>query len=326
MPKNTCAKPASEALLVAAALLLVASPVAADYRDSYRSGIEAAGRESWADAERFMRAALAEHRYYLGLALYHSGNCLAARREWESARAVIAGTPFMKTVGRLNRECQKRAPREAAASRSAPAVEIGIRKAEKLASAVSVLETNPAITGDEREALQKDLREARERLADARVRLDGGRRDADLGDIAKAREMTERATADIEKARRRAMSHLDPLAAARPGAAVPESRVSAPLPPVLVNAVRAYFEGRYEDVVQTLGDVADEADPAALQAHLFRAAARHALYVLGGGQDESLRRAVTADVEQVRRIDPAFHPDAAAFSPRFRQLFEQARP
>ena len=122
MPMSTSAKPVSEALLLAS-LLLAASPVAADYRESYRRGLEAASRGSWADAERFMRAALAEHpregervfvdggraeaylpRYYIGLALYQSGNCVAARREWEAGRASIQRTPFLKTVAR-RRSC-----------------------------------------------------------------------------------------------------------------------------------------------------------------------------------------------------------------------------
>src|SRR5262245_49146881 len=242
MPTSTCGKPVSEALLLAG-LLIAAAPAAADHRESYRRGVEAAHRESWADATRFMRAALSEQprdgelvfldggrpepyipHYYIGLALYHTGNCVAARREWEAARAAIRRSPFLKTVARLNQECQKRAPREAAASRSATAVDAEIRKAEKLASAVAVLESNPQVADDDREALQKGLREARERLADARTRLDEGRRDADPGDIAKAREMTERATVDIEKARRRAMSTLDPLAAAPSVASSPSMR------------------------------------------------------------------------------------------------------
>ena len=237
MSTSTCRRPVSDALILAG-LLLLASRATADHRESYRKGVEAAHNESWSDAARLMRAALAEQprdgevivleggrtepylpHYYLGLALFHTGNCVAARREWEGARAVIQETPFFKTVARLNRECQKRAPREAAASRSAAAVEADIRKAEKLVAGVGTLESNPQIVGEEREALEKGLRDVRERLADANARLDEGRRDADLGDIAKARELTQRATADIEKARRRAMSHLEPIAAGQPGQA-----------------------------------------------------------------------------------------------------------
>ena len=88
-----------------------------------------------------------------------------------------------------------------------------------------------------------------------------------------------------------------------------------------MGAARAYFEGRYEDVIRALADVRQESGPAALQAHLLRAAAGLALYTQGGGKDQALRRAVTEDVQTVRRLDPSFQPDASAFSPRFRQLF-----
>jgi tetratricopeptide (TPR) repeat protein len=344
MPMSTCAKPASEALLLAS-LLLAASPVAADYRESYRRGLEAASRGSWADAERFMRAALAEHpregervfvdggraeaylpRYYIGLALYQSGNCVAARREWEAGRAAIQRTPFLKTVARLNQECQKRVTRETAAGRSASALEAEIRKAEKLAAAVAVLQSSASLPSNEREELDKGLREAGERLADARARLEDGRRDADLGDLDKARELTQRATADIEKTRRRAMGHLDPLASTPGSAALPPPSAAPAHPPAeLVAAARAYFEGRYEDVIAGLPDAREEPGPAAVQAHLLRAAARFALYARGGRQDETLHRALRDDVQAVRRLDPTFEPDAAAFSPAFRELFRSGR-
>jgi hypothetical protein len=349
MSTSTCRRPGCEALILAG-LVLAAAPAAADYRDSYRRGLEAAGRESWPDVTRYMRAALSEQpregepvfvdasrteiylpHYYLGLALFRTGNCVAARREWEAARDAIRRSPFLKNVGRLNQECQKRAPREAAAGPAATAVEAEIRKAQKLENGVAALGSNPQIVGDEREALEKGLRGAREHLADARSRLEDGRRDADLGDIAKARELTERATTEIEMTRRHAMAGVDTLAASPPPTArttdPAPARSPGPLPArapaELVSAAHAYFEGRYEDVIRTLGDVGDGSGPAALQSHLLRAAARFALYALGGSRDEALRQAVVADVQAVRRMDPDFEPDASAFSPRFRALFKQ---
>lgn len=338
MSTSTCRRPVSDALILASVLLL-ASPVAADYIDSYRRGLEAANKQSWADAMRFMRGALAEQpregeviifeggrpepylpRYYLGLALFHTGNCVAARREWEKGKGAIQKSSFAKTVAKLDQDCQKRAPREAAASQSAAAVEADLRKAEKLAAAVAMLGSSPQIAGEERQALEKDLRDVQERLTDARAKLEDGRRNANVGDIAKARELTQRATTDIEKARRKAMTHF---AASRPGPAAPPPTAPAPVrpPDELVSAAHAYFEGRYEDVVRTLAEVPDGPGPVAVQSYLLRAAARHALYALGGGKDNALLRAVTADVRTIRRLDPSFQPDAAAFSPRFRELF-----
>jgi hypothetical protein len=338
---STCRRPASDAL-IAAAIVLAATAARADYRESYRRGVEAAARESWGETTRFMRAALAEQpregepilvegsrtegyvpRYYLGLALFHTGNCMAARREWEAGKTAIRRTPYIRTVAKLNQDCQKRAPREAAANRLAPAVEADLRKAERLAAAVAVVESNPALSVDQRAELEKGLRDSRERLAEARVKLDEGRRDADLRDLDKARELVQRATADIEKTRRKAMAGLDPQAGRPVPSAPPTTAAAARAPAELLAAAHAYFEGRYEDVVRTLTPVTDDTGPVALQAHLLRAAASHALYVMGGSRDEALLRAVTAEVDAVLRIDPDFQPDASAFSPRLRELFRR---
>lgn len=341
MPTSTWRRRVTEGL-IAAALLLQAAVARADYRESYRKGVQAANAESWAEAARLMRAALAERpregepvvldgerrepylpRYYLGLALFNSGDCLGARRQWEAARrqGALRRSPFYATVERLNQECQRRVAREASAAESVRAVEASVRKAEALAGALAVLESNPEVVGDDREAVVHGLREGRSRLAEARSRLDGGRRSSDLSELAKARELTQRATDELEKARRKAMRHLDPLGAGRAASAtLPRSAAPAP-PPALAAAARAYFEGRYEDAAAALADVDYGTGPAAVQVHLIRAAARHALYVLGGRKDDALRQSVTADVEAVRRLDPAFSPSPAVFSPRFRDLF-----
>jgi hypothetical protein len=349
MSKSTWRKPVSDALILAASLLL-AVPAVADYRDSYRKGIDAAGREDWTETARLMRAALAERpreggavplpsgraahylpRYYLGLALFHGGDCQSARREWERARrqGAILQSPVLKQVDKLDQECRQRLAREAGAAASARSAEGEVQKGEKLASAIATLESHPAIGSDKQAALGRGLREARERLADARSKLVAGRRDSDLGDLAKAQELARRAVQGLEETRREAMSGLDLLGPeASPPAALPAASPSPPLPapgppPELVAAASAYFDGRYHEVVSALSGVRYEPGPAALQTHLLRAAARHALYVLGGSQDDDLRRAVSADVEAVRRLDPSFEPNPSAFSPRFRELFRK---
>ena len=349
MHASTWRKPASDALTLAA-WLLFAVPAAADYQDSYRKGLDAARREDWTEAARLMRAALAEQpreggavplpggrpahylpRYYLGLALYHGGDCQGARREWERARrqGAIRRSPVLKTVDKLDEECRQRLAREAGTAASARFAEGEVQKGEKLASAIATLESHPGIGSDKQAALGRGLREARERLADARSKLEAGRRDSDLGDLAKAQALARRALSDLEETRRAAMSGLDlhVPAASSPPALPPSSSPSPPPPapgppPELVAAARAYFDGRYDEVVAGLSAVRYEPGPAALQAHLLRAAARDALYLLGGSRDEAMRRAVLADVDAVRRLDPSFEPDASAFSPRFRELFK----
>ncbi|HEX6739165.1 MAG TPA: hypothetical protein VF310_12880, partial [Vicinamibacteria bacterium] len=109
--------------------------------------------------------------------------------------------------------------------------------------------------------------------------------------------------------------------AASPGPTPPATLAGPPAD--LLAAASAYFDGRYQEAVAALDGARYEAGPAALQAHLLRAASRHALYLLGGGRDEALRQAIAADIQAVRRLDPAFEPDPSAFSPRFRELFRK---
>jgi hypothetical protein len=90
-----------------------------------------------------------------------------------------------------------------------------------------------------------------------------------------------------------------------------------------VSAARSYFEGRYRDTIDGLAQASYAPGPAAVQAHVLRAAARYQLFVIGGERDAALRREVLADVEAVHRLDPAFEPDPEAFSPRFRELFRK---
>jgi hypothetical protein len=355
MPTSTWRRPASDALALAGVLLL-AVPAAADYRDSYRRGIDAAGHDNWSETARLMRAALAEQpregetvpladgrpahylpRYYLGLALFHGGDCQGARREWERSRrqGAILRSPVLKTVDKLDQECLRRLTREAGVAESARTAESEVQKGEKLASAIATLESNPALGSDKQAAVGRGVREARERLAQARSKLDAGRRDSDPGDFAKARTLALRALEGLEKTRREAMKDMDVAApaaslpapaASLPPATLPPSSLGAPPagpPPELLAAASAYFEGRYQEAVAALDAAHYEAGPAALQVHLLRAAARHALYVLDGQRDRALREAIAADVQAVRRLDPSFEPDPSAFSPRFRELFRK---
>jgi hypothetical protein len=102
----------------------------------------------------------------------------------------------------------------------------------------------------------------------------------------------------------------------------PPSRPLAAAPPAaLQNALQAYLEGRYTDV---LGLDAARLPDARSRAHghLLRAAARDALGHLGdtrAGDERALRE----DVRAARAELPALSLDSVLFSPRFRSRFEQ---
>lgn len=80
--------------------------------------------------------------------------------------------------------------------------------------------------------------------------------------------------------------------------------------------VDAYLRGQYEETIRLLS--AEFADrTAAAEAALFRAAARDALYRIGGATNESLRREIERDLSAYRELRPNGSPDPRIFSPRF---------
>lgn len=94
-------------------------------------------------------------------------------------------------------------------------------------------------------------------------------------------------------------------------------------PEALRAAARAYFNGDYGAVLGALSGQELEDEAVAAQALLFRAAARYALYLLGGEQEEALAEEAREEVAFCRRLAPDLAPDPAAFSPRFVAFFER---
>jgi hypothetical protein len=64
---------------------------------------------------------------------------------------------------------------------------------------------------------------------------------------------------------------------------------------------------------------------AAAQAHLFRAAARFALFRVGSEADAALKSRAAQDVAACRRADASLAPDPQAFSPAFAEFFRRGR-
>lgn len=85
---------------------------------------------------------------------------------------------------------------------------------------------------------------------------------------------------------------------------------------VITDAVAAYLSGRYDETVR-LASATFTDRSAAAQASLFRAAARYALYRIGGEKDEALRREVDADLSRYRELRPNGKPDPRIFPPGF---------
>lgn len=87
-------------------VLLVAAEAGADYKDSYRKGIEAFDRKRWDEVARFMKEAIADNategeriklyglrfetylpHFYLGYAYLSLGNCDSAVKSFETSRS-----------------------------------------------------------------------------------------------------------------------------------------------------------------------------------------------------------------------------------------------
>jgi pentatricopeptide repeat protein len=91
----------------------------------------------------------------------------------------------------------------------------------------------------------------------------------------------------------------------------------------LTTGIRAYLEGQYEVAVRVLSGAPFADRKAAGEAALFRAAARDALYRMGGEQDAALRAAVETDLRIYRELGPTRKPDPRVFPPRFIAMAER---
>jgi hypothetical protein len=117
---------------------------------------------------------------------------------------------------------------------------------------------------------------------------------------------------------RRKLGVADPAEAAAAARATSRAAVA--------RALDAFLGGGYARAVEMLEDLPPPAEPALRAWQLaLRAAARHALYRLGGEREPALLADAIADVREGRRADPTFRPSADLFSPRFLELWSAHR-
>ncbi len=90
----------------------------------------------------------------------------------------------------------------------------------------------------------------------------------------------------------------------------------------LTAAITAYVSGRYEETLRILTETKFDGGATAAEAALFRAAARDALYRIGGEKDGALRAQVVSDLRTYRALRPKGKPDPRIFSPRFVAMAE----
>jgi hypothetical protein len=95
------------------------------------------------------------------------------------------------------------------------------------------------------------------------------------------------------------------------------------VPAALTLGARHYLAGEYQQALSALEPLVTSTDvPLRAHLHVFRAASLYALYVRSGETNQTLRNDALAAIQRCREIDPAFQPDARAFSPRFVAFFQ----
>jgi hypothetical protein len=359
--------------LVLSALLVLAGTgnAGADYRESYRKGLEAMEKGNWPETLRRMREAAAEQpfegervkiygvrfedylpHFYVGLALFNARDCEGAIKAWQTSegQGKVKKTPQYKTLVKEKQTCETRiaqggppspppvakpaGPDPAQVAQAVQRVEAQLQVAGEAARAVAAMSREPALAGGW--AGDPNLggaeREGANLLAAARSKLEAGRRDSDLAALAQAGELASRATLQLETTRqvatvRREAARMQapkrPTEDATPSMTVPGRE--APPPPELVTGAFLYFSGQYEAAIKALSELSRPSGRAGAQALLLRAAAHHALYLIGRETDPALLDAARRDALACRRLDPRFAPHPQYFSPRFREFFDAAR-
>ena len=297
--------------------------------------------------------------YYLGVALANGGDCEGALKAFaasESQGAVQKSdqakllvkhkTTCAAKVGQVRppepRPSEKPAGPDPAAALAQRTAEASVGSAEEEARQVASLSSDPALAGrwGQDAGLAAVQKQAADLLAAAQAKLDAGRRKSDLTQLNEANDLASRAarqfglvkqTAEQRREEaRRAANDVRPPETLRttPSSTGPGPTVAPIAPPQptgppagLVNAARAYFDGRYREAAAQLAG-ASYTGKSGAQAMLFRAASRHALFVLGGEKNGTLETEARSDVQACRRLYPGFAPDPRFFSPRFTAFFK----
>jgi len=302
-----------------ALLLILTSPILADFASDYEDALAAIKQGRWAQAQSHLSDAIGKRSqaprsgkvrlygmrsvfyipyYYLGAAAFERDDCETALQEWATAvrHQVVQRTPQFATLEDNRDVCSIRI-----ASKTKPEI------------VVDGLAPPPVQESGSEGPTQRfpRLRSARAALVD---RLRPGNRQAPPETVEVAEDI--KVTEGIEVADGAGESPLDEEPSTPPEPPGPPERLQA--------AAGAYFEGDFERTVTILA--ANSFDPlqerrAGAWSRLFQAAARYSQYLEQGRTDTVLRNQAIADIKACRGLDPTLLPDGEAFSPGFIAFF-----
>jgi len=255
--------------------LLLAAGAAADFRQSFRKGVEAIDLQNWTAAARYMQEAIAEQPregervrivavrfesylpyYYLGLALYHTGDCAGAVRAWETSEAqgaVKRATDEYAILNGLVDDCRRKlaavsptaAPKPPTPPVPFPIEELRQAQAEldratEAEAAVADLRRDPGLAAVwlERPGLGSRTDEAKGKLATARSWVEAAKDQHEAGQLTRAATLATEALRGLQSVRedvearrdelRQARAPANPTAAPEPARVVPTASVARP--------------------------------------------------------------------------------------------------
>ena len=300
-------------LLLGLGIACLALPAHADWKRDYDRGMRAFEKENWSEAEAAFRAALSEEpapdarkrfqgvrtavyvpHYYAGVSAWRQGGCERAMQYWSNAAstAVVAG------IGKLDAEqergmsdCRRRLAASAPATSPATA---STATPPPVGNSATKPPATPATVSS-----------------------------SNQGKPATAATTPPAATPPRSAPNPPATSPS--TATTRPAATTTPLTTTASstgASAALVAAVEHYLAGRYSALLQ-LDPVSFADGRSRAQAYLLRAAARHAVAAIDGGESPS--DAIGRDIRAARAANASLQPDAVLFSPRFRALWQQTR-
>jgi hypothetical protein len=254
---------------------------------------------------------------------------MRARRELEALQRLVADRRDRLAAEGLEKQAREKdaAEKRAALERQALEKQSKERQAESLAKEKTSAERSRAILREVGQSVQ----EARAVLADASRRrllpVEARKRRAEL-----ERELKEAQRAgpntspsDLINLRDRVVKSAANLRMALnrpPGGVTPPA--DRTIPPSLLAAADAYFQGDYDKAARTLESANFQQPRAAAQARLLRGAARYGIFVTGGEKDDRLREKAIEDIRECLRLDPNIAVSSLAFSPRFVEFFKRS--
>ena len=97
------------------------------------------------------------------------------------------------------------------------------------------------------------------------------------------------------------------------------------MPNSLARGAELFFAGDYDGVLKNLDPSRYRGNKTRAHAHLLRAAAHYALFLLAGETDYGRRATAIQDITTCRQLAPTLEPPAEYFSPRFREFFAATR-